>query len=488
MGVMVKISNTELVDSFLAASEWESFEIKRAEVSPRKLLETTCAMANTEGGYIVIGIEDKLKASGANRLIGISENEDNVSEFLKLVRSDFDPPLQHYVTGFYEDIVNRDGVNDRIYVVAVKKADDVHSLKSGDTFVRSGSQNVKIGSQEILRRRYEKGSIKFENEDSLIDSFDDLDQELLSSYRKDTGSKEESLWQFLKDNGLVKTTGKKKTLTNAGVLLFGKNPAVLLGRKCSIRISHYYGAARSFTGEPNFVRRPFTIEGNLKTQIERSVEYFQNAVRESAPKLSGGSFHPSLLIPEWVFQEAIANAVIHRNYAIQNDIQVRFFDDRVEIESPGTYPAHITPLNLRYERFARNPVLQRVLSRFQAAPNLDIGEGVNRMFELMKKSNLYEPVYAPVTRLPNAVQVTLINTRRVDYWDTVSKYLELNGKITNQEVRQVTGIEDTLQTTRLLNDWVSSGLLEKRGGKTRGAYYIKTGQDLQTLLIKSAEK
>ena len=178
----------------------------------------------------------------------------------------------------------------------------------------------------------------------------------------------------------------------------------------------------------------------------------------------------------------------YRNYAVQNDIQVRFFDDRIEIESPGTYPAHITPTNLRIERFARNPLLQRVLSRFSEAPNLDIGEGVNRMFELMNKSNLYEPVYLPVTTLPNAVQVSLINTRKIDYWDVVSKYLDSMGKITNQETRRITGIEDTLQTTRLLNDWVNSRLLEKRGGKTRGAYYTKTGQDLTSLLIKGAEK
>lgn len=485
---MAKKTHSKLVDIFLKISEWENFEIKRADVSPRKLLETTCAMANTEGGYIVVGIEDAAKASGADRLRGIKENEDNLSEFLKLVRSEFDPPLQHYVSGFYEEIINKDGIKDKIYAITVKKADDIHSLKNGDTYVRSGSQNVKIGSQEILRRRYEKGSIKFEDENSSINKLDELDQTLLASYQKDTGSTEEDTWQFLKDNGLVKTTKSKKTLTNAGVLLFGKNPAVLLRRKCSIRISHYYGTSRSYTGEPNFVRRPFTIEGTLSAQIEESVKYFQDAVRASAPKLSGGAFRPSLLIPEWVFQEAIANAVIHRNYAVQNDIQVRFFDDRVEIESPGTYPAHITPANLRYERFARNPVLQRVLSRFQEAPNLDIGEGVNRMFELMSKSNLYEPIYIPVTKLPNAVQVSLINTRKVDYWDTVSKYLDLTGKITNQEVRQVTGIEDTLQTTRLLNDWVNSRLLEKRGGKTRGAYYIKTGQDLQSLLIKESEK
>lgn len=478
----------EIITAFLSISEREGFEVKRATVSPRKLLETTCAMANTEGGLIVVGIEDAAKEQGNNRLFGIGENEDNVSEYLKLVRSEFDPPLLHNISGHYKDIVNKDNKPDRLYVIIVEKADDIHSLKNGDTFVRSGSQNVKIGSQEILRRRYEKGSIKFEDEPSTLTTLDEINHDLLAQFMRDTGSTTTDPWQFLKDNGLVAKSKGKRVLTNAGVLLFGNNPAVSLRRKCSIRVSHYYGTSRSYTGEPNFVRRPFTIEGNLKQQVEDTVAYFQRVVKESSPKLSGGTFRPSLLVPEWVFQEAIANAVIHRNYAIQNDIQVRFFDDRIEVESPGTYPAHITSQNLRSERFARNPMIQRALNRFQEAPNLDIGEGVNRMFELMTKSNLYEPVFAPSAKYPNTVHVSLINIHKVDYWDVVMRYIDAKGKITNQEVRQVTGIEDTLQTTRLLNEWVASGLLEKKGGKTKGAYYIRSGRDIPSLLINELEK
>ena len=485
---MAKKPEPILIKTLLETSERESFEVKSADVSPRKLLETTCAMVNTDGGIIVIGIQDAAKSTGVDRLEGISRNEDNISEYLKLIRSEFDPPLQHLVNGKYVDITNKDGVPDRIYLCFMEKAFDVHSLKNGDTFVRQGSQNVKIGSQEILRRRYEKGSVKFEDEDSTVESLEDLDAELIALYMKDTSSEESDIWQFLKDNGLVRQKKSKRTLSNAGVLLFGKNPAIALHRKCSIRLSHYHGTLRSYTGEPNFVRRPFTIEGNLLAQIEGAVSYFQQAVKESSPKLSGGTFRPSLLVPEWVFQEAIANAVIHRNYAIQNDIQVRIFDDRIEIESPGAYPAHITHANIRTERFARNPVIQRILSRFQSAPNLDIGEGVNRMFELMKKSNLYDPIYAPLLRFPNSVQVTLMNVHKMDYWDIVSKYIDSKGKITNQEVRHITGIEDTLQVTRLLSEWVASGLLEKQGGKTRGSFYTKSGQDLSQLLIKDLEK
>lgn len=466
------MKDDELVQIFLDDNEWFTFECKRAAIEPSKLLETVIAFANTEGGHIVIGLEDPSKTERSKRLIGISERPDNVSNFLRLIDKEIDPPLS-LRWRFELDIVNIHGQPDKLFVVGVLKSNDVHSLKKGDTFVRRGNQNVKIGSTEIMRLKYEKGTIKFEDEKSGIKSTEDLDATLLSLYKKDTASKERDDWQFLKDNGLAVSQNGVFELTKAGVLVFGKNPSVTLKSKCGIKISHYYGTKPSYTGEPNFVTRPFTIEGPLLYQIEQAIEYFRGAVKKSPPKLVGASFHPTLLIPEWAFQEAVTNAVIHRNYSVQDDIQVRFFDDRVEIESPGTYPGHITIENIRSERFARNPIVLRTLNRFQVAPNLDIGEGVDRMFKVMKEQDLYEPLFFPPTLRPNTVLLILRNLQKVEYWDTVSKYLDENYRITNREARNITGIADTIKMSRLLKVWVANELLEKVDSKFKGRVYYK---------------
>ena len=81
------MTDQEILQLFLDTQEWQTFECKRAAVQPRKLLETAVAFANTDGGFIVIGLEDPSKAMSANRLIGISENTDNVSEFLVTFKS-----------------------------------------------------------------------------------------------------------------------------------------------------------------------------------------------------------------------------------------------------------------------------------------------------------------------------------------------------------------------------------------------------------------
>ncbi len=471
------MKDTDLIKIFLDTQEWQTFECKRAAIKPANLLETVIGFANADGGFIVVGLEDPGKAEGDNRLIGINENPDNVSDFLKLVEKEIEPPL--ILWGKFElDITNTQEQTDTLLVLNIKKSNDVHSLKRGDTFVRKGRQNVKIGSTEILRIKYEKGAIKFESEKSGITSLESLDHSLFAQYKKDTSGIGVNDWQFLKDNGLAVGNDGAYELTKAGVLLFGKNPSVALTSKSGIKVSHYYGTKPTYTGKPNFVTRPFTIEGPLMQQIEQAIEYFRGIVKSSPPKLSGASFNPTFLIPEWAFQEAITNAVIHRNYSVQDDIQVRFFDDRVEIESPGTYPGHITIENIRAERFARNPLILRTLNRFQTAPNLDIGEGVDRMFKVMKERNLYEPLFFPPTLRPNTVLLLLLNLHKIEYWDTVSKYLDENYRIINKKAREITGVDDVLKMSRLLHGWVEKGLLEKIGKAKKDCYYRKPGQEV----------
>ena len=479
-------SNQENIELLLQKREWQTFECKRAAVQPRKILEAIDAFANTEGGIVVLGLEDPEKADGPARLLGISEHPDNVSEVLKLIDKEIEPPLQ--ATKIVElPIQNGAQQGDKLLVIIVHKSNDIHSLKNGDTFIRNGSQNVKIGSAQIIRLKYEKGVTKYESEPSKMKDWELIDKELFDRFKQETGSRNGNDWQLLKDNGLALKTAEDFEFTQGGLLLFAKNPAVALGAKCSIKISHYHGVDRNFTGEPNFVRRPFSIEGPLYHQITKTVDYFRETVRSSPPKLSGATFKPTLLVPEWVFQEAIANAVIHRNYSVQDDIHVRFFDDRIEIESPGTYPGHITPSNIRQERFARNPLILRTLNRFSDAPNLDHGEGVDRMFAVMLENNLYEPIYWPPSTRQNSVTVSLLNTQRIAFWDTVNQYCEKHTYITNETARKITGINDTLKMSKLLSTWVKQGLLEKTGEKRHTVYSKSSANKLENLFSLSID-
>ncbi len=478
------MSEVDILQFLLDSKEWQLFECKRASDNLSKAIEAVVALANSEGGLLVIGLEDPDKASGKTRLIGISESPDQVSEFMNLIAKEITPPL-HQIKEHDIPITNIKGDKDLLKVFAIERSTDVHSLKRGDTFIRRGRHNRKLTADEIIRLKYAKGAIKFESEAARHVRLEDLNQDLLNKYKQYTGSQSKDTWQFLKDNGLTSEHDGKTHLNKACVLLFSPNPAVGLRSKCSVKISHYYGDKPNYSGEPNFVRKPFTIEGPLIHQIQKTVQYFHEWLESSPPKLQGAGFRRTRRYPEWVLQEAITNAVIHRDYSIQDDIQIRIFDNRIEVESPGIFPGHVTISNIRHERFSRNPIILRTLNRFgEEAPNLDIGEGVDRMFKMMVDANLYEPLYMSPAMAPNSVFVVLLNLERVTYWDTVSEYLNQHLYITNQQLRKITGISDTIKASRLLKTWTKQGLLEQvvKGGY-KHTYYQKPGTKLDANLF-----
>lgn len=460
--------NVDLIKKFLEMNEGQTFECKRVLKKPSDVLPTICALANADGGILVYGIADQKQLSGEDRLTGISEDPNNCDELLKLVAGNFVPPLPN-VDHRYIDVINSKGAADRILIVSIDASKSVHSLASGQTYLRRGAQNNLLTHEQSMRLQYEKGTVSFESELVEHVSLHVLKNELIQDFMAHNNSEEKVPLRFFVKNGLADEREGKIHLNNAAVFLFAENPSIVLKRKSGITITHYFGTARSPSANPNFRRPPFTIEGHLLRQVE---EAYKHVVENALPiKLEGATFK-RLKIPDFVIQEAITNAVIHRDYSIQDNIHIRVFDDRIEVESPGWFPGFVTPDTILDERFSRNPIIERTLKKMPNPPNLDIGEGVNRMFREMRKKNLYLPLYLPRDYTPHSVCVVLFNEEKTTYWDTVDKFLAENKTITNKQFCAISGL-DTLKASELLKRWTKQQLLEKIGTSKRKTAYCK---------------
>ena len=145
----------------------------------------------------------------------------------------------------------------------------------------------------------------------------------------------------------------------------------------------------------------------------------------------------SVTYPTETLHEVITNAVLHRDYSIADDVHVRIFDNRVEVESPGRLPAHITTKNILKERFARNGNLVRVINKFPNPPNKDVGEGLNTAFEAMRKLRLKDPVFIEPE---NSVVVQIKHEKLASAEEIIMEYLDNNPFITNRVARGLTGI------------------------------------------------
>lgn len=162
-------------------------------------------------------------------------------------------------------------------------------------------------------------------------------------------------------------------------------------------------------------------------------------------------------------------AVHHHRHALKSfldlrlryhDIFIRIFDDRIEVESPGTFPGSITPDNIgRASSKARNPSIAQNLREFPLAPNFDAGEGVKMMFAEMAAAKLYPPQYRQSTETAvETVTVTLLNLEHSSAWDEVSDWIDREGFIQNAKLCEISKV-DTLRASKMLVAWREQGLL-----------------------------
>jgi len=223
---------------------------------------------------------------------------------------------------------------------------------------------------------------------------------------------------------------------------------------------------------PNLLKPPKTLSGPLPMQITQASAYVLDELAAGLTLAESG-FKTVHRYPERVIKEAITNAVIHRDYRLNRDIQIRIFDNRIEIESPGLFPGTITPSNVaKVGSFARNPLIARNLREFPEPPNVDAGEGVRMMFAEMRAANLYPPFYGENRDAAQpSVIVSLRNEERPPIWEQVSDWMDCNGPLANSDLCQIAGM-DTLKASKMLKRWVEQGVLlrDDTAGKRHTVY------------------
>lgn len=177
---------------------------------------------------------------------------------------------------------------------------------------------------------------------------------------------------------------------------------------------------------------------------------------------------------------------IHRDYFLKRDIEVKIFEDRIEIENPGLLPFNITPNNIGKVRADgyRNDLLVKILREYPNRPNLDQNEGVRAMRAEMKAQNLYPPIFITYPHLRESVRVVLINEVVATEWQKVSDYLEKNKYISNAEARKITGTEQRDKMTQIFKKWVEQGLLvqmkPKSGYVKETKYRLPNSNEIET--------
>ena len=325
------------------------------------------AFANADGGMLLCGVTDEGEVQGMSR-----EQMVALDSLLVEVSTDTIKPAVRIRT-YHREIDGK-----RLLLVEVPQGDTQYD-SSGGSYVRVGGTKRRMTSDERLRLAQRRGQARFSSYDEQTipgTGFNTLDESLWRPLLSVEGAAEPEagLTKLAMlandDDGILRATV-------AGVLLCTRYPEQWLAN-AGITATRYRGSDRA-SGQIDAQE----ITGPINQQIGDAIAFALRNIRVASRKDPARVNLPQY--SERVLFEAIVNAVVHRDYSIRSSkIRLSIFEDRVEIQSPGSLPNNLTLDSMADRQATRNEALTSVLARM---PVGGIGGAADRQYIMERRGD-----------------------------------------------------------------------------------------------------
>lgn len=453
MSIKVNELNDSQLSKLLHLQESHFYEVKSKDISPSKLSRVISGFANANGGDLYVGLQEADGPLFGYDWIGF-KNPEEANAHIQVCEKLF--PLGQYFE--YEFLNHRDKPG-LVLHITVRKTLDIKVASNEKPYIRRSAQTLPVDSKEALRRlELDKGIASFEDETVAVEQKVVTNSEVVLRFILEViPSTEPENW--LRKQWLIHNDHP----TVAAILLFADLPQAILPKRSAIKIYRY--KTREDEGRRDTLAfDPITVEGCAYTLIKEAVNRTVELVEEI--RILGTEGFEKVEYPHETLHEIITNAVLHRDYSLATDIHIRIYDNRIEVESPGKLPGHITTGNILEEQFARNASLVRIINKFPNPPNKDIGEGLNTAFEAMKRLRLKEP---EIHETDSSVTVRIRHETLASPEEAVMKYLESHEEIQNRDARKITGITSENTMKNVFYRLRDRGMIERVPGKKGSA-------------------
>ncbi|SUT97865.1 putative transcriptional regulator [Actinobacillus lignieresii] len=480
-----KINSIVTKDYLVTQPENQYFERKglgEKDIKPTKIAEELIGMLNADGGILAFGVSD------AGEIQDLRQIADKLDDYRKLVFDFIKPPCHIQLEEIEID-------EKLIFLFHVEQdLERIYCRKDNEKFyLRVADSNRELNQEQIKKLEYDKNIRLFEDEVIVDFDMDDLDQELLQTYKEKVNFTKGDVFQLLYNRNLVSKKEGEYQLKKSAILLFCKNPERYIP-SASVRYIRYDGMIAKVGTEHNVIKDQ-RFENNIPKLIDEVAYFLRASLRDYYfLDIETGKFRKVPEYPEEAWLEGVVNALCHRSYNVSgNAIYIKHFDDRLEISNSGPLPAQVTIENIKTERFARNPRIARALEDFGYVRQLN--EGVSRIYESMEKSMLTQPEYREQNgnvylTLRNRIRLhektistelmVLIEENWLAYNETQRKiltYLFLNNVATLTELVEHTNINAN-SIRAYLNSFIDSRIIERHSLKQRdvnATYTFKKG-------------
>jgi ATP-dependent DNA helicase RecG len=445
--------STVQVATLSAIQEGHFHDRKSIQISPAKLTKAMSAFANADGGELLVGIEDDGSWVGAKDVEAFNGHLQAME------------PLFPYGSEFGYEFYQHPTDGSVVLAITVQKSRDIRFATNGTAYLRRGAQSLPVADLDELRMK--KGLSTHETATLRYDTDQIANSETIIGFMLNVVPDAEPDKWLRKQNVIVDGLP-----TVAGTLLFHDEPQIHLP-KAAVKL-YRYSTSDAEGSREHLAYTPITIEGSLYDVIAKAVAETARQVEEM-PVLEKGAGLRNVRYPQETLHEIITNALIHRDYAVNDDVHVRIFENRIEVLSPGSLPANITPRNILDERFSRNPMIVRLLNKFPDPPNKDVGEGLNTAFAAMRNLELRDP---EIVDTGTSVIVVIRHESLAAPEARIVEYLKANGSINNREARVLLNKPEADRSIRrLFEKLVEAEMIERVPGTNRGGSRYRLLED-----------
>lgn len=454
------------------------------------LTKEAVGMANTKGGVILVGVEDNGEITGCNNY--------DTQNILESIYDRTIPKLFNSI----EEIE----VDDKIVLaINIEKADCVYATSAGEVFKRLGKNTKPMYPKDFPINQYANVNNDFSNliiEDSTEEDIDTLEvykiKEKLKVRDQQSTLPNMDDKSFLKDLHLIKEKDGEIKLTIAGMLFVGKESSI---SRCipqaEIIYLHYSDSNKTEYDKRVDFKMPIISVLDRLTEIIDSNNYISN--------IQVGLFRMEVKdFPTNVFQEALLNAICHRDYSSNGAIYVKHYSNKILIENPGGFPDGINENNIiTHPSVSRNKLIAETLQKLKYVQRS--GQGVDIIFRdmiflgksiptysiysdaitLTLKSNFEDKNFTKFLMEEQDKKQIIFNTSQI----ILLKYLKNNKVITIKDASKYCQLSSQ-DTQDVINELRGYGYIESNGFKKyilSEQVYYGLGDDVGYIKDKDVE-
>ena len=400
------------------------------------------AFANTDGGCILLGVRDDKSIEGFN-----GQQEGVINQIIDCLG--IQPKIE------VENIEGKD-----ILIVKVEKSNNLIAYKN--IYYKRIGNTTRVMPQNEIRERLLEG-ISWESQTGSFTT-EDIDENTVREFVKygiSTGRlpsipDNETIESILEKLGLI----IDDKITNAGVLLFGKNPQKYF-INANIRVGAFKG------NDATTIISDKLIDGNLFEQVAKAEEAIKFAINVKYSITGKTSERQEIWdYPLSAIRETLLNSIVHRDYFDKtSSIQIKIFKDWLWFYNPGELVDDLTVENLKtsHPSKTRNPLIASIF--YRAGFIEKFGSGIDRIMNACRKEVIPQPEFIEECggfSVKFKKEFVQLNERQNKALSTIKE----KGLISNSEYQEITGA--TRETSkRDLALMLKLGILHKTGeGKT----------------------